>query len=135
MKTRSLLRPRAAAVLALVERALLGEVEAVHDFRVAARSLRAALRTLIERFQHAYAASLKWCETQPDACGTMVAKRIDMLTAEAVADSVRVDNTAFVTAQDARAELEFFFGQLHARQPGLIGGRLPDAGFYYSPKK
>lgn len=46
MKTRSLLRPRAAAVLALVERALLGEVEAVHDFRVAARSLRAALRTL-----------------------------------------------------------------------------------------
>ncbi len=102
---------------------------------IAAMGQALADPALIERFQHAYAASLKWCETQPDACGTMVAKRIDMLTAEAVADSVRVDNTAFVTAQDARAELEFFFGQLHARQPGLIGGRLPDAGFYYSPKK
>ena len=49
MKTRSLLQPRVAAVLALVVPALRGYVEAVHDFRVAARSLRAALRTLTRR--------------------------------------------------------------------------------------
>ncbi len=86
---------------------------------------------LIERFQKAYAASLKWCEEQPEACGAMVAKRIDMLTPEAVADSVRVDNTAFVPAREAKPELEFFFGQLHARQPALIGGKLPPDDFYY----
>lgn len=46
MKTRSLLQPRVGAVLALKDRALLGDSAAVHDFRVAARSLRAALRPL-----------------------------------------------------------------------------------------
>lgn len=49
MRTRSLLKPRAAAALALVEPALRGHVLAVHDFRVAARSLRAGLRTLPRR--------------------------------------------------------------------------------------
>lgn len=49
MRTRSLLKPRAAATLALVEPALRGNGLAVHDFRVAARSLRAGLRTLPRR--------------------------------------------------------------------------------------
>jgi len=85
---------------------------------------------LIEKFQQAYAASLAWCEKQPDECGKLVAKRADLLTPEGVADSVRVDNAVFVTARDARPELEFFFGQLLARQPALVGGKLPDDGFY-----
>ena len=49
------------------------------------------------------------------------------------------ENSGQQTAQDpvvpaaqAREELEFFFSQLHAAQPGLIGGRLPEADFYYS---
>lgn len=46
LRTRSLLQPRIGAVLALVERAHWGDTEGVHDFRVASRSLRAALRTL-----------------------------------------------------------------------------------------
>lgn len=49
MRTRSLLQPRVGAVLALVDPAHRGETEAVHDFRVASRSLRAALRTLATR--------------------------------------------------------------------------------------
>jgi len=85
---------------------------------------------LIEKFQSAYAASLTWCEEHPDECGKLVASRVPMLTPEGVADSVRVDNAVFVTAQDAKPELEFFFGLLHAREPNLVGGKLPDAGFY-----
>lgn len=85
---------------------------------------------LIARFQRAYAASLAWCEKNPDECGRLVASRVEMLTPEGVADSVRVDNAVFVTAQDARPELEFFFGLLLAKQPALIGGKLPDEGFY-----
>jgi NitT/TauT family transport system substrate-binding protein len=102
---------------------------------IAAMGQALADPALVERFQQAYAASLKWCEAKPDDCGAMVAKRVEMLTPEGVADSVRVDNTAFVTAQEAKPELEFFFTQLHARQPALVGGKLPDAGFYYAPKK
>jgi NitT/TauT family transport system substrate-binding protein len=85
---------------------------------------------LITRFQTSYAASLKWCEVNPDACGALVAKRAAMLTPEAVADAIRIDNARFVSAMDAQPELEFFFGQLLARQPALVGGKLPDAGFY-----
>ena len=86
---------------------------------------------LIEKFQKAYAASLAWCEKNPEECGKLVAKRVDMLTPDGVADSVRVDNAVFVSARDAKAELEFFFGLLHAKQPALVGGKLPDADFYY----
>ena len=86
---------------------------------------------LVEKFQKAYAASLAWCEKHPEECGKLVAKRVDMLTPEGVADSVRVDNAVFVSARDAKAELEFFFGLLHAKQPALVGGKLPDADFYY----
>ncbi len=88
---------------------------------------------LIARFQEAYASALQWCEAHPDECGQAVARRVEMLTPEGVADSVRIDNATFVSAEAARPELEFFFAQLHASQPGLIGGKLPDAGFYYQP--
>lgn len=86
---------------------------------------------VIQKVQTAYADALRWCEQQPDACGQLVASQVKMLTAEGVADSVRVDNTAFVTAADARDELEFFYRLLYERQPALLGGKLPDAGFYW----
>ena len=89
---------------------------------------------LVEKFQKAYAASLAWCEKHPEECGKLVANRVDLLTAEGVADAVRVDNAVFVTAREAKPELEFFFGLLHARQPALVGGKLPDAAFYFGGK-
>jgi len=85
---------------------------------------------LVERFQNAYAASLAWCQANAGACGKLVAKRVDMLTPEAVADSMTVSQMRFVTAAEARPELEAFFKRLHAKQPALLGGKLPDAGFY-----
>ncbi|MCX8018711.1 MAG: ABC transporter substrate-binding protein, partial [Rhodocyclaceae bacterium] len=85
---------------------------------------------LIEKFQQAYEKSLAWCEKNPDECGRLVAGRSELLTAEGVADSVRVDNSAFVPARQARAELEFFFGVLLQREPNLVGGKLPDDAFY-----
>ncbi|MCD6706508.1 MAG: PhnD/SsuA/transferrin family substrate-binding protein [Thiobacillus sp.] len=85
---------------------------------------------LVERFQTAYAASLKWCQAHAGECGKLVAKRIDLLTPEAVADSMAVSQMRFVSAAEARPELETFFKRLHAKQPALLGGKLPDAGFY-----
>lgn len=97
---------------------------------IAALGQAAGNDALVERFQTAYAASLAWCESQVQACAAMVAKRVDLFTPESVGDSIRVDNSRFVSAGDARAELEFFFGQLLALQPGLVGGKLPDTAFY-----
>jgi len=90
---------------------------------------------LVERFQAAYAKSLKWCEEHADACGAMVAKRTEMLSPEAVADSIRSGQYRFVTASQARSELDAFFRVLIDRQPALVGGKLPDAAFYGPMRK
>lgn len=82
----------------------------------------------------AYEKSLFWCQKNALKCGEMVAKRIDLLSPEAVADSMAASQTRHVTAAAAKSELEFFFGQLHAKNPALIGGKMPDDGFYGSPK-
>ena len=78
----------------------------------------------------AYAQSLDWCRAHPQDCGRMVAKHIDLLTPEAVADAIAVSQLEAVPAAQARPELEFFLGQLMARNPALVGGKLPDAAFY-----
>jgi NitT/TauT family transport system substrate-binding protein len=55
---------------------------------------------------------------------------IDLLTPEAVADAIAVSQLDAVPAAAARPELEFFFGQLMARTPALVGGKLPASAFY-----
>ncbi len=78
----------------------------------------------------AYEQSLLWCQKNALKCGEMVAKRIDLLSPEAVADAMAVSQTQHVTALKAKTELEFFFTQLHAKNPALVGGKLPDEKFY-----
>ncbi|WP_313562245.1 ABC transporter substrate-binding protein [Diaphorobacter nitroreducens] len=81
----------------------------------------------------AYAPSVAWCRAHPQECGRMVAARIDLLTPDAVADALATSQLDAVPAQRARAEVDFFFQQLLARDPALLGGRLPDSGFFHSP--
>lgn len=85
---------------------------------------------VIDRFMEEYAKATQWCLDNPDEAGRLVAERIDMLTPEAVSDSIKVSQLRAVGAQHARADLEFFFGLLLERIPALIGGELPDDGFY-----
>jgi NitT/TauT family transport system substrate-binding protein len=86
---------------------------------------------VIRRFTEEYAKATQWCLDNPEEAGKIVAARIDLLTPEAVADSIKVAQFRHVPAQEARPELEHFFGVLHETTPALIGGKLPDDGFYY----
>jgi NitT/TauT family transport system substrate-binding protein len=85
---------------------------------------------LQEAVMTAYGASLAWCRKNALACGEMVARRIDLLTPEAVADSLDASQMRDETALAARGELDFFFRQLLQRNPALVGGKLPDERFY-----
>ncbi|HUH39991.1 MAG TPA: ABC transporter substrate-binding protein [Castellaniella sp.] len=85
---------------------------------------------LITRVREAYAHSQAWCEANPQECGELVARHIEMVTPQAVADAMDFSVRYLSSARDARPELEFFFEQLLADQPGLVGGKLPDAAFY-----
>lgn len=88
---------------------------------------------LLKRFNEAYAESMQWCLDNPKAAGEMVAKHIALLTPEAVADSIEITKFDAVPALQAKAELEFFYRQLMQNLPDLVGGKLPDNGFYYTP--
>ena len=87
---------------------------------------------VLDAVTKAYAQSLAWCHAQPLQCGALMAKHIDLLTPEAVADAIAVSQMDAVPAAAARAELEFFFGQLMTRTPQLLGGRLPSEAFYHA---
>src|SRR5690606_14925714 len=87
-------------------------------------------QALVARLEAAYAASNRWCLEHAQACGALAAKYFDMLTPEAVADSIAVLPRHYAKAAAARAELETFLGLLLKRQPATVGNKLPDAGFY-----
>jgi len=78
----------------------------------------------------AYANALAQCSAQPLACGEAMARRNERLSAEAVADAVAASPLDAVSARAARGELEHLFQALVAENPALVGGRMPDAGFY-----
>ncbi len=86
--------------------------------------------TVVRRIHEAYYESLAWCQANAVECGRIVAARVEMLNAEAVADAVVASPLEAVPAADARAELEFLFENLMARNPAVVGGKLPDDGFY-----
>jgi NitT/TauT family transport system substrate-binding protein len=88
-------------------------------------------KKVIQRFREEYKKATQWCIENPDEAGKMVADRIDLLTPEAVSDSIKVSQFKDVSAKEARTELEYFFNILHAKTPAVIGGKLPDDGFYY----
>lgn len=86
---------------------------------------------LLARIDAAHAKSLSWCRDHALECGKLVAKHFEQLMPEAVADAIALNQLDAVPATQARAELSFFFEQLHARNPALIGGKLPGDDFYH----
>ena len=86
---------------------------------------------VIKRFQQEYEKSLTWYKSNKEQAGKLVAKNIEMFKAEAISDSIEhvlLDN---VSAADSKVALEDFFKVILEIEPKLIGGKLPDDGFYY----
>lgn len=88
---------------------------------------------LVERFTEAYQQATQWCLTHPEEAGVLVAERVSMLAPEAVSASLKTTQLRAQTAQQAKAELQFFFDQLLAAAPALVGDRQPADAFYYQP--
>ncbi len=86
---------------------------------------------LAARIEREYARALDWCRAHAQECGKEVAQRVPMISAQAAADAIGSSPMQAVPAADARPELEFLFDRLLERSPGLVGGKLPDDGFYW----
>ncbi|PID79802.1 ABC transporter substrate-binding protein [bacterium DOLZORAL124_64_63] len=87
---------------------------------------------VVSRFMEEYDKALVWVRDHPEEAGRIVARYVKKLNPEAVATSIAPSRFRRTTAAEARAELEFFFETLLARNPALVGGAMPAAGFYYS---
>lgn len=85
---------------------------------------------LLAQLEAAYAASWQWCLDHAQDCGELVARHIEMLLPEAVADSIRTLPRHYATAAEAQNELQRFFELLLERQPATVGNKLPDQDFY-----
>lgn len=86
---------------------------------------------VVSRFNEEYEKALEWCLQNPMATGELVKRYNDMLTPEAVADSLQTTGLRYQSAGESHAALEQFFQQLYSSSPALIGNKLPDDQFYY----
>ena len=85
---------------------------------------------LIKRFNEEYEKSLKWYKANPKEASELTVKTLDMLGAKGLEDSIPYVRLEYVSAKDARENMEFFFNILKNNNPKVIGGKLPNSGFY-----
>ncbi|MCI0500272.1 MAG: ABC transporter substrate-binding protein [Epsilonproteobacteria bacterium] len=88
-------------------------------------------RNVVKRFEEEYKKSLSWYKTHPKEAGELVAKKIDFFKAEAVSDSILNVQLESKSAAESQKDLEEFYKALLEIEPKLIGGKLPNNGFYY----
>ena len=87
----------------------------------------------IALFQEQLQASIEDLKSNPAEAAKIIAQYQDGLEPEFIEQLLPFLNIEFVSAQDAKEELEFFFEQLATLSPDIIGGKLPDDAFYYEP--
>ncbi|MGC5324698.1 ABC transporter substrate-binding protein [Brevibacillus sp. SYSU BS000544] len=85
----------------------------------------------VEALQKQIEKSVEYLTTQPAEASTMVAKYQEGMDAKVIEKLIPSLGLKFVRAKDAKQELEFFFTELSTISPEIIGGKLPDEGFYY----
>lgn len=85
---------------------------------------------VIQGFQRQFELAIAWMLENPDDAGLLAEEKLGF-KAKAVSKSLANITWDFVTASDARDDLEVFFGIMFEFSPESIGGRLPDDGFYH----
>ncbi len=86
---------------------------------------------IAKRVEEEYAKALSWYKSNPMEAGVTVEKNIDFFKADAVSDSIANVQLISKNAFDAKDDLEAFFKVLLEIEPKLIGGKIPDEGFYF----
>ena len=86
---------------------------------------------LLKEFTAEYKKAALWCMANPEKTAKMVVKHIPQLNEKGVAEAMRNVTLKGVSAKDARKRLEAFYTVLKNEKSALVGGKLPDNGFYF----
>ncbi len=84
----------------------------------------------VEDFQNAYKTALETVVTDPQAVSSLIEEKLE-IPAVVFENSMTRTKLEFVTAQDAKADVEVYLNALNEVSGEMIGGKLPDEGFYY----
>ena len=89
---------------------------------------------VIAVFSQEYELAIEWMLENPAEAGQMAEENLPDLGFKAGPVSQALQNITwnYVPVAEARAEIEAFFTVLTTLSPDMIGGELPDDGFYYS---
>jgi NitT/TauT family transport system substrate-binding protein len=90
---------------------------------------------VVNTFLREYQAAVEWMLANPEAAGKLVETELPQLGLKAapMTASLKSITWKFTSALDARPSLEAFYTALAELSPEVIGGKLPDDGFYYAP--
>ena len=90
---------------------------------------------VIAAFEREYEAAVEWMLANPAEAGQLVETELPQLGLKAavMTTSLKSITWNYTPAAEARASLEAFYAALSELSPQVIGGKLPDDGFYYTP--
>ncbi len=90
---------------------------------------------IIKRFEEEYKKSLAWYKANPKEAAKITVKRLKMLEEEGLALSIPHVQMKYKSALKSKKDIEDFFKILMGSNPKLVGGKLPNDGFYYQENK
>lgn len=85
----------------------------------------------VEDFLKQYEESVKWVLDNPKDASMMVEKNEIMPSAALVEKAIPFCGISFVTAQEAKVNLNSFYKVLFDSNPASVGGAMPDDTFYF----
>ncbi|WP_057763463.1 ABC transporter substrate-binding protein [Cytobacillus praedii] len=86
---------------------------------------------LVKEIQNQFEQSVQFINENPSEAAAIINKTNEDVPKPIIEQVIPSLNLQFVSAKDAKDDLEFFFNELSTLSPEIIGGKLPDAGFYY----
>lgn len=91
---------------------------------------------VIAEYREQYAAAVEWMLANPEEAGKLVEEKLPQLGLKAAILTASLKNITweYVEAEDARPDIEAFFGTLGELSLDVIGGKQPDDGFYYGSR-
>jgi NitT/TauT family transport system substrate-binding protein len=89
---------------------------------------------VIARFEEEYKAAVQWMLDNPDQAGQLVETQLPQLGLKAAVMTEALKNITwrYTPAGDARPNLDQFYQSLTELSPEVIGGKVPDDGFYFT---
>ncbi len=88
-------------------------------------------REFVDKFIDAYVDSQKWAKNSPEELGQYAEDMEIGMTKDMVVNGIERMNIGPLNIQEGREAYETYYNMLLENAPQVIGGKIPDEGFYF----